>query len=170
MQRLEYQCSQYLKLVNNINLFVLNHTQAEWNNMRREQTSAACSAECQYRDFWSLSCHHQLWLYGILKHQLLSLRFILIDFIITLRFQMLLMLNIQKNQQLFHDISMQIKSLINGILIRIQLSRIQHGLNKLNYLSSSTATRDSTVASRFQVLQKLHRMISTMSVQLAPGQ
>ena len=66
----------------------------------------------------------------ILGHQLLSLRFILIGFIIALRFRTLLMLNIQRNRQLFHNVSMQIKSLTNGVLARDQLAGIQHGLSR----------------------------------------
>ena len=49
---------------------------------------------------------------------------------------------------------MQIKSLANKVLARNQLARIQQKPNRLNDLSSSMTTRSSTVASRFQALQK----------------
>jgi len=104
----------------------------------------------------------------ILGHQLFYLTFILIGFIITPRFQSLITLNISRNRQLFHNVSMQIKSPANEILARDQLTAIQHELSGLNNLRSSTATRSSsTVASRFQTLQKLCRMISILSMRLA---
>jgi len=97
----------------------------------------------------------------ILEHQLFYLTFILIGFIIAPRFQPLLLSNIQRNQQLFRDIGMQIKSFTNQVLTRVQLIRIWHGLSGLNNSSSSMIT------SRFWALQKLHRMISRISIQLA---
>ena len=76
------------------------------------------------------------------------------------------MLNIQRNQQLFHNVNMQIKSLTNEVPVRVQLGGIQHGLNRLNNLSVSMGT-SKTGTGRFQALQKLRRMISRIPIQLA---
>jgi hypothetical protein len=73
---------------------------------------------------------------------------------------MLLVLNIQRNQLLFCDINMQIRSLINGVPAKTQHGGIQHGLNELNDLNAR-------MISGFQGLQRLRRIISILSIQLA---
>ena len=53
----------------------------------------------------------------------------------------------------------------DGVLGRVQLAGIRHGLSRLNDLSSSMIS-----TGRSQALQKLRRMTSMMSIQLMLAQ